>query len=66
MKDLFLAALTIISFVLLGALCRGVVYESILKSINKTGEMTIYNEVYTCQLKGSWKEERLFIPTKVD
>jgi len=62
MKDF----LSTILFIFATGLClalifRGVRDNGILKEINNTGEIRIYDEVYTCKYKGKWKSEKVFV-----
>jgi len=66
MKELFTTLLFAISVALcLALILRGIRDNSILKEITNTGEIRIYDEVYTCKYKGKWKSENVFVPKDV-
>ena len=62
MKDFITTFLFIVATVLcLVLILRGIRHNSILKEINETGEIRLYDEVYTCKYKGKWKSEKVFV-----
>lgn len=65
MKDLALSIFIVISVILLCLLYRGLLAESLLLKLERTGEIKLYDEVYTCKLKGTWKSENIFVPAEV-
>lgn len=66
MKDLIGTLLFITAIIICWALMiRGIANTKLLKQINEKGEITIYDQVYSCKLKGVWKDEHRFIPVEI-
>lgn len=66
MKDFIGTLLFIVAAIICCALIvRGVANERLLRQINKNGELTIYDQVYSCKLKGVWKDEHRFVPAEI-
>lgn len=66
MKDLIGTLLFIVAIIVCWALIiRGIANERLLRQINQKGEITIYDQVYSCKLKGVWKDEHRFVPAEI-
>lgn len=66
MKDLIGILLFIVAIIVCWALIiRGIANERLLRQINQNGEITIYDQVYSCKLKGVWKDEHRFVPAEI-
>jgi len=66
MKDLTYYILLIITFFLLfGVIVYGVTNEKILNKL-ESGEITVYDEVYTCNYKGKYVRKNVFVPAEIE
>lgn len=66
MKDAIEALLFVLVIVIFwGIMIRGIINTKLSKQINNNGEITIYDQVYSCKLKGTWKDEHRFVPAEI-
>ena len=55
----------VLTVIFIAFVSHGIRNTSILREITNTGEIRVYDEVYTCKYKGKWKSKDVFIPKDV-